>query len=107
MEKYKFEGDFAEMVYELYKIDWMRRVSRQQESDLTMDWLEAKVYGEISPYINLDEYIFEYGYNQGIYVCYEEFLEHEYQDREYISSLLYGKEELIEMYDDDICNRMD
>lgn len=76
-----------ELSYELYKIDWMRRISADTQSNTLKNY-----YQEIEPEdrdtYTYDEYVWEYGYAGQLYVDFDEFLCNEYQDDEYMKTLL-------------------
>lgn len=77
----------ADLCYELYKIDWLRRISPDMMMDTVKNYYEG--YRGYSDCYNLDEYIFDNGYANGcLYVCQDEFLGAEFQDREFMKSLL-------------------
>jgi hypothetical protein len=85
------------LCYALYKVDW--EYSHMITAERKMDSL--KNYFEDEDYIQYSEYLEEYGYDGELYVCFEEFLDAEYQDEEYMCRLL-DKENLIAMYLKDI-----
>lgn len=94
--------DIAKLCYELYKIDWMRRISADRQIYAYKDWYEKEYEphvstihntytGEAEPYydgLTFENWIEEFGYDGNIYVSYEEFLDTEYQNEEYIRVLL-------------------
>ena len=99
------EFDISEVAYELYKQDW---VENNTSKEMRMDAL--RVYYEYrqeciemdTEIDSFEEWISEVGYGQGsLYVCYEEFCDMEYHDKEYMCSLL-NNEKLIAMYYKDI-----
>lgn len=94
---------FREMCYSLYKVDWKRShlISREIEMDMIKNY-----YGDYLPAagrkpMSYQEYLEDVGYHGELYVCFDEFLSHEYQDKEYMHRLL-DNPEYIEMYDKDI-----
>lgn len=85
------------LCYELYKIDWER--SHGITSQIKMDYIKDYYLGlsdDDSEY-TYEDYLFEFGYNGELYACYNEFLENEYLDKEYICSLL-DNENFKELY---------
>lgn len=86
--------DISELVYELYKIDWMRRISPERQMQVVKEYYAEQegffdedsedFYEEYS----LNDYIFEHGYDGELYVCYYEFLREEYMDAEFVRYLL-------------------
>lgn len=75
-----------DLCYKLYQLDWERNhINPQIKSDSLKNFYEESINGKFSSY---EEYLFEVGYNGEIYVCYDEFLDNEYQDVDYIRSLL-------------------
>lgn len=74
-----------ELCYELYKIDWMRRISADRIADSLKEFYQD--CNDISDY-SYEDFINENGYNGDLYVCYDEFLGAEYTDEEYMRGLL-------------------
>ncbi len=86
--------DLQTLIYGLYQLDWER------QHNITVDDKVAvmKEYLEVyppecftaanPPDQTFDEYFFEVGYNGSLYVCFDEFLDAEYHDEEYVSFLL-------------------
>lgn len=71
-----------ELCYRLYKIDWLERIGTERRLEVLRDYFEE---GEGEPY---SEYFDERGYQGEIYAGYEEFLDNEFKDEEYMDSLL-------------------
>lgn len=91
-----------ELCYELYKVDWERNhmITAERKMDSIKNYYECLVDVSSNQY-TYNDYIEEFGYDGELYVCYEEFLETEYLEDDYICSLLdNGK--LIDMYYKDI-----
>lgn len=93
-----------QLCYELYKEDW--KFNHIYTTDILGSYVDYYNYlkecemssGEYS----YDDYIFEYGYNNGeIYACFDEFLENEYLETEYIEELL-NDDKVFELYLKDI-----
>ena len=90
----------SKIAYELYKQDWIdTHTNIRQRLDSIVDYyLETDGQYGNSTY---DKYIYEVGFNGEIYACYDEFLDNEYQDKEYIIGLLKDTK-LIYFYINDI-----
>lgn len=95
--------NIKKLSYELYKVDWKKAHGITSEREMK----EIKNY-----YIDLidsgaeytfNDYIEEFGYDGELYACYEEFLDCEYEDTEYMKALLSDKS-LIKQYLEDIEN---
>lgn len=88
--------------YELYKVDWKRNhmITADREMDSIKDYYDGLADMDDTEY-TYEEYLVEFGYNGELYVCYEEFLETDYLEDDYICGLL-NNEELIAMYYKDI-----
>ena len=96
--------DISEVAYELYKQDWIDTHTTKEERLNTLNEYYNYRYDCIKEDFEIDsfeEWIWEIGYADGIYVCYEEFCDMEYHDKEYMCSLLNNKK-LIDMYYKDI-----
>lgn len=97
-------NNLTNLCYELYKVDWKRShgITPEIEMDSIKNYYEYLANTDSD--CTYDDYIFEFGYDCGLYVCYEEFCENEYLDWKYMIWLL-DNEQLIEMYIDDKRNR--
>ena len=90
--------NISELCYELYKIDWERRISAERKMDNVKNWYEEnKQYNNYT----YEEYLFDEGYSGELYVCYNEFLGAEYLDEEYIKGIL-DNDKLFKEYKKDI-----
>lgn len=77
----------SELAYELYKIEWLSRYSADTMSDFVKQYYnDCKI--DSNDDSTLTEVFEEFGFDGEIYVCYEEFLDNEYQDKEYMRDLL-------------------
>ena len=87
----------SKLCYELYKVDWKHShmITAEREMDSIKNYYEDLVDDDTEYTYN--DYLEEFGYDGELYVCYEEFLEVEYLDEDYICSLL-DNEKLITMY---------
>lgn len=84
--------DISEVAYELYKQDWIdTNTTREMRLDSLRNYYRYRQECindglEVDSY---EEWLFEGGYESGsLYVCFEEFCDAEYHDKEYIVSLL-------------------
>jgi len=84
---------FRNLIYELYKIDWEKNHPEADKRQLILEMLANEDER------NVEDCLFEDGYHGSLYVCFEEFLETEYKDKEYIKTLLGNDEKLIRMYE--------
>lgn len=83
--------------YELYKMDWLdSHITKGAKVDALMDYF----YGGNTAYLNFDDFINDVGYDGSLYVCFNEFLECEYLDEDYMKELL--PDELFEAYKNDL-----
>lgn len=82
--------------YELYKLDWMTRVDHRMLIDGVHEFADEiisdkDIYafdGTDDPQ-TIEDMFCERGFGNGsMYVCFEEFLDSEYQDKEYMKELL-------------------
>lgn len=89
------------LCYELYKIDWKytHMITAQREIDEIKNYY-ADLVDDDTEY-TYNDYLEEFGYNGELYVCYEEFLDNEYLDEDYMCKLL-DDEQLIAMYLQDV-----
>lgn len=103
----------SKLCYELYKVDWKRNhmITADREMDSIKNYYED-VADMAVPYFTVsgDEYTYndyleEFGYDGELYICYEEFMENEYLEEDYICGLL-NNEKLIAMYYKDIRERI-
>lgn len=94
-------NNISKLCYELYKIDWKQahNITKEREMEYFKDYYRNLI-GEDTEY-TYNDYLEEFGYNGELYVCYEEFLEAEYQKDDYICTLL-DDYDLIEMYREDV-----
>lgn len=83
--------NISKIAYELYKQDWIDTHTTEKEriNSLRDYYSFAKQsidnYNEYSSY---EDWLSDFGFNGFIYSCYEEFLDNEYNDKEYIFNLL-------------------
>lgn len=94
--KDKLIMNIKDLCYELYKLDWERNhINPQIKSDSLKNFYEESI--NTYYYSSYEEYLFDTGYNGEIYACYDEFIDNEYKDEEYIYSLL-DNEKLFKKY---------
>lgn len=91
-----------ELAYELYKIDW--KDQHKITPEIEMYCLEDYYEGLVDNHTNYtyEDYLMNFGYYGELYVCFDEFLDNEYQDKEYMEELFDDKT-LYKEYLDDIC----
>lgn len=95
--------NISKLCYELYKVDWKHShmITAEREMDSIKNYYEDLV--DDKDEYTYDDYIEEFGYDGQLYVCYEEFCDMEYHDKEYMCELL-DNDELIKQYYADIEN---
>lgn len=96
--------DISEMAYDLYRQDWIDQHTTANDRLRSIH----DYYAYVQECMELDdepetyeEYLDEYGFSGSIYVCYDEFLDAEYQDDDYITHLLNNDEVLVQAYRND------
>ena len=90
-----------ELAYELYKMDWMRRISCGVQMEVLKEYYQETDKDYQKEY-SFGDYVFENGYHGQLYVCYNEFLRAEYLDESYMRSLFYKNDELFKEYQEDL-----
>ncbi len=81
-------------LYETYKQEWLdENISPEIAEEAKKEYEDEKAeYGEDFGYSSFEEYIEDVGYGGGsLYVCYEEFLDCEYQDTDWLTGHLTAK----------------
>ena len=105
--------NIKEVAYELYKIDWKHNhITPEREMDSLRSFAtESVFYDKASSlisfgdaYTSYNEYLEDTGFSGEIYVCFEEFVDNEYEDEEYIKLLLQDPE-LINAYFRDLMGK--
>lgn len=91
----------SKLCYELYKVDWKHShmITKDREMDSIKNYYEGLVDDETE--YSYNDYLEEFGYDGELYVCYEEFLNAEYLDENYMKELLCN-EKLFKMYLEDL-----
>ena len=89
------------LCYELYKLNWEydHNITAETKASLLKDYF-GNLVDNLADY-TFSDYLEEFGYDGDLYVCYEEFLDNEYLEEDYICSLL-DNENLIAAYYQDI-----
>ena len=90
-----------ELAYELYKMDWMRRISCGVQMDTLKDYYQETTEEDREEY-TFEDYVLEHGYSGQLYACYEEFLEEEYLDESYIKTFFLYNDDLLKEYQEDL-----
>ena len=90
-----------ELAYELYKMDWMRRISCGIQMEVLKDYYQETTEEdrEVSTF---EDYVLEYGYLGQLYVGFNEFLRAEYLDEFYMKSIFYKNDKLFKEYQEDL-----
>lgn len=91
----QFKG-IATIAYEKYKKAWAKERNYSPEFLAKIHAEYEEVVRELQEPVCFEEYIDENGFAGECYVCFDEFLETEYQDMEYMKKLL--SEEEFQMY---------
>lgn len=81
------ESALEDCLYEIYKENWLcENVPSAERLDIRRQYEIDFLVGDETR--DFDEYINEEGYNGALYASREEFLTNEYEDREFVASLL-------------------
>lgn len=93
--------DIKKLCYELYKNDWMREhgITHEMQQDAIKNFYEE--FSACSGEYTFEDYLRDYGFEGKIYACFDEFLDNEYSDEDYICKLL-DNTNLIDLY---LCGR--
>jgi len=89
------------LAYELYKIDWLRRISADRQMDAMKDYYESLINADE---YSFDDYIEAFGYGGELYVCFDEFYENEYLDKAYMKQL-FNNDKLFAEYEEHLKQR--
>ena len=97
--------NISKLCYELYKIDWKySHITKYTEMDNIKNYYECLITDNIdSKEYTYNDYLEEVGYDGELYVCYDEFLDNEYLEEDYIKELL-NNEKLYKNYLEDLGN---
>lgn len=92
--------NIRELCYELYKLNWLNtNVSTRIQMDNLLDYYEVVENGSSESY---EEYLGQNGFGYEIYVCFDEFIDFEYRDRDFIGELLADNNKLFAKYEKDL-----
>lgn len=103
-------GDIRMLCYQLYKMEWMKRISAERQADAYKTWYEEEFYPNFmqiyNPYkgssediytgMSFDDWILEHGYDGEIYASKMEFFNNEFWDEMYIESILNNEKLYLE-----------
>lgn len=95
------EKELQEIAYELYKIDWIRdNITPELQLQVEREfWLESLEYEqEFNDVLLWSNWIWDNGYHGSLYACFNEFLDYEYEDEEYMKYLLDEDSEVWKTY---------
>lgn len=82
-----------EKAYQLYKLDWLASHNYTLDDVLKKVWtIINHIDFNIEVETDLMDAFEEVGFNGEIYACFDEFIDSEYQDRQYMECLLGGTE---------------
>lgn len=85
--------------YALYKAGWvLEHVTDSMLAKTYMEYCQLMLVGIVDVNTTFEEYIEEYGFDGEIYSSYSEFLHNEYQNEEYMTSLLGKKSDIYEAW---------
>lgn len=93
--------EFKKHCYKLYKNDW---VHSHISLDVQQSTYRKYMYEQLNETYaaekySFEDYIFDFGYGEGdCYACYEEFLENEFLDEEYMQTLIPKNSTFWEIY---------
>ena len=90
-----------ELAYELYKMDWMRRISCGIQMEVLKEYYQETTEEDREVY-TFEDYVLEYGYSGQLYVGFNEFLRAEYLDEFYMKSIFYKNDKLFKEYQEDL-----
>ena len=93
--------NISKLCYELYKIDWKysHMITKDMEMDNIKNYYDCLIDEDYE--YTYDDYLEEFGYDGELYVCYDEFLDNEYLEEDYIKELL-DNEKLYNKYLEDL-----
>lgn len=83
--------EIKQIAYEKYKLDWMQTHGKTI-SDLIQALSSAQEESGEDLLLAFDLWELDCGFDGEIWACYDEFLENEYQDEDYMKSLLTAEE---------------
>lgn len=80
-------NNIKDLAYELYKTDWMSRISTERRFNALRDYY-LNVDTETRYSYTFEEWVNDQGYDGELYACFGEFLQAEYLENEYMKTLL-------------------
>ena len=83
-------------VYEMYKVDWMRRITPEQIINEAKCWFDSWI-DCLEEAQTFSEWVEENGFGGELYVCFDEFCECELNDKDYIRNLIGDNDEMMEI----------
>lgn len=93
--------NIRKLSYETYKQKWVEdNTTAEMRIKTTYDYSIEKQQSYSGEY-SFEDYIFDYGYDGSCYVCYDEFIDNEYQDKDYMTEVLTEagcNDDVYEMY---------
>lgn len=92
--------NIRQTAYEKYQHDWM--ISHHIDEKVMDQTIQEYVADIAEDEVPFSEWLFERGFGGSIWACFNEFFGAEYQDKEYMKTLL--TEEEYQMYETDIRN---
>ena len=94
--------DIKKIAYEKYKLDWMLRHGYTL-ADLVRELSDYMEEANEDLVVVFDIWESDYGFRSEIWVCFDEFIDNEYQDKGYMKQLLTWEE--YKKYEEDVkCN---
>lgn len=87
--------------YELYKMNWLKdNITPNIQMDTYKTYIESIIDDpENKDIYTFKDFVWDFGFNGMIYACYDEFMDSEYQNVEFMKALL-GNARLIQIYTD-------
>jgi len=102
--------DITEVAYEFYKQDWLDSHTSPESRLSTMQCYYAELQECLEEgwdVQSFEDWVWDVGYGEGsLYVCFDEFLDCEFQEEEYMQELLGRDSKLWELYQDYLENEM-
>ena len=94
--------DIKEFAYELYKAKWIG-------SHCNLQIMEETIIDAFEDGISVQDYIREYGFkgSNECFVCYEEFIDNEYQDEDIMTEIFGGEEKYLDLWEKDLSEEDD
>ena len=90
-----------ELAYEMYKMDWMRRIYCGVQMEVLKKYYQETTEEDREVY-TFEDYVLEYGYSGQPYVGFNQFLRAEYLDEFYMKYIFYKNDKLFKEYQEDL-----